>query len=530
MKCKSLFLVLVFMLLNSTVVCAEEEVLDDTQHMSQIQEEVNENLESVEEEKNFEETEKEQELIEKPVETDKVEVHRGWFYDTQVKKWFFYDNQGKIKYGWIKDKTSWYYLDKSDEENPGAMLSNCKADVGNDTYFFDESGAMQIGWVKKAEGWYYANQNGAMQTGWKYINKRWYYLDGENKENPGIMIEKCKKEIKKKFYFFNNSGAMQIGWVKKAEGWYYTNQKGVMQTEWKYVNKKWYYLDENNYTNPGLMLSKGKKSINKKEYFFDASGAMKTGWISHTGNWYYSNRSGEIQSGWKLINKKWYYLNPQSKKMVKGWNKISKKWYYLDSSGAMKTNWQKLGGKWYYLGVDGGARTGWKKIDNTWYYFYKENDSNGVPECAMAVNKMIDGWTITGSGESYCANGINKKLEEIKKYISVPYRYGGASTKGWDCSGFTQWAMKYIGVSIPRTVARQYSGGRSINKNNMSLWNPGDILVYASGGRVNHVALYLGNGMLMHALNSKYGTLIQGVSYYEKWDHKNSLYAVRRYL
>ena len=34
----------------------------------------------------------------------------------------------------------------------------------------------------------------------------------------------------------------------------------------------------------------------------------------------------------------------------------------------------------------------------------------------MAVNKMIDGWTITGSGESYCANGINKKLEEIKKY------------------------------------------------------------------------------------------------------------------
>ena len=79
MKCKSLFLVLVFMLLNSTVVCAEEEVLDDTQHMSQIQEEVNENLESVEEEKNFEETEKEQEIIEKPVDTDKVEVLRVGF-------------------------------------------------------------------------------------------------------------------------------------------------------------------------------------------------------------------------------------------------------------------------------------------------------------------------------------------------------------------------------------------------------------------------------------------------------------------
>ena len=42
--------------------------------------------------------------------------------------------------------------------------------------------------------------------------------------------------------------------------------------------------------------------------------------------------------------------------------------------------------------------------------------------------------------------------------------------------------------------------------------------------------LYLGDGKLMHALNSKYGTLIQGVDYYETWDKGNSLVGVRRYL
>ena len=61
-------------------------------------------------------------------------------------------------------------------------------------------------------------------------------------------------------------------------------------------------------------------------------------------------------------------------------------------------------------------------------------------------------------------------------------------------------------------------------------WQPGDILCYSSGGSIEHVALYLGDGMLMHALNPKYGTLIQSVDYYEKWDSSNYLVGVRRYL
>lgn len=201
----------------------------------------------------------------------------------------------------------------------------------------------------------------------------------------------------------------------------------------------------------------------------------------------------------------------------------------MTGSGAMATDWLPSSEGWYYLGGDGAMKTGWQWIDNHWYYFYTENDPLGGTTGVMAVNTMVDGWTITSNG--IAVNGLEGKFEEIKKYVYVPYRYGGTTPSGWDCSGFTQWALHYIGgITIPRTTYLQAVGGVNIDKNNRNLWKPGDILVYQSGSGFSHVALYLGDGMLMHALNTKYGTLIQGVDYYEQWDRGNHLALVRRYL
>lgn len=129
----------------------------------------------------------------------------------------------------------------------------------------------------------------------------------------------------------------------------------------------------------------------------------------------------------------------------------------------------------------------------------------------------------------YKKEAVTSKLEEIQGYTYVPYVSGGSTPNGWDCSGFTQWAMNYVyGVKLPRSSAEQAVFGTAVDKNDMSQWRPGDILVYSANGRVNHVALYLGNGKMMHALNAKYGTVIQDVEYYEAWDKKNNLCAVRR--
>lgn len=121
-------------------------------------------------------------------------------------------------------------------------------------------------------------------------------------------------------------------------------------------------------------------------------------------------------------------------------------------------------------------------------------------------------------------------LDFIRNYLDVEYVYGGVSPSGWDCSGFTQWTMKCLGVSIPRLAQQQAVSGKAVSIRDRSKWKPGDILVYSSGRQASHVALYLGNNQLMHALNTKYDTLIQDVDYYEIWDSGTTLTGVRRYL
>ena len=350
----------------------------------------------------------------------------------------------------------------------GSWPSNGIFDINGTKYAFDASGYMVTGWYLDQDGWYYFNGSGAMMTGWQLVGGSWYYLDGANAEHPGLMVSNCGKEIDGQKYFFNGSGAMYTGWALMLEGWYYTNGSGAMVTGWQLVGGVWYYLDEANTEYPGLMSD----------------------------------------GGWNLINGAWYYMN---------------------GSGGMMSEWLLLGNTWYYLGSDGAMKTGWQQIGGAWYYFYTENDPNGGAHGSMAVSTTIDGWEILESG--IAVQDLAAKINEIKKYIYVPYRYGGTTPSGWDCSGFTQWALYYLGgITIPRTTTLQAAGGTNIDKNHMELWKPGDVLVYQSGVSFTHVALYLGDGMLMHAINPKYGTMIQGVTYYEQWDGGNHLALVRRYL
>lgn len=98
-----------------------------------------------------------------------------------------------------------------------------------------------------------------------------------------------------------------------------------------------------------------------------------------------------------------------------------------------------------------------------------------------------------------------------KQFLGNPYVYGGTSlTDGTDCSGFTQGVYKHFGIDTGRSSRDQAAKGRAID---VSAAQPGDLLFYASGDTINHVALYIGGGQVIHASNSTTGIIISPYDY-----------------
>ena len=97
------------------------------------------------------------------------------------------------------------------------------------------------------------------------------------------------------------------------------------------------------------------------------------------------------------------------------------------------------------------------------------------------------------------------------QFLGNRYVHGGQSLEtGTDCSGFTSLIYAVFGYSVSRTPAGQLSGaGRSVS---YSEAQPGDIICYGSG-RCTHVALYIGDGQIIHAANSRKGVVTQRADY-----------------
>lgn len=105
-------------------------------------------------------------------------------------------------------------------------------------------------------------------------------------------------------------------------------------------------------------------------------------------------------------------------------------------------------------------------------------------------------------------NLVNYALQ----FVGGRYRYGGNDPRtGVDCSGFTRYVMQNgAGVSLNRTSGSQASQGVAVNSAQM---RPGDLIFYGNGSRINHVALYIGNGQIVHASTYKTGIKISNWNY-----------------
>ena len=98
-----------------------------------------------------------------------------------------------------------------------------------------------------------------------------------------------------------------------------------------------------------------------------------------------------------------------------------------------------------------------------------------------------------------------------KQFLGNPYVYGGTSlTDGADCSGFIMSVYAHFGIDTGRSSRDQAAKGREISQSEMQ---PGDLLFYASGDYINHVAMYVGGGQVIHASTPESGITLTQVNY-----------------
>ena len=129
-------------------------------------------------------------------------------------------------------------------------------------------------------------------------------------------------------------------------------------------------------------------------------------------------------------------------------------------------------------------------------------------EAEAAAQAAQEAEAAAASAQSARENLVNYAMQ----FGGNPYRAGGNDPHtGADCSGFVRYIMQHgAGVSMNRSSGEQARQGTAISSSQMQ---PGDLIFYGSGSGVNHVAMYIGNGQIVHASTYKTGIKVSNWNY-----------------
>jgi len=470
-------------------------------------------------------------------------------------KTYYFNKQGYMITGWFQTGGRRFYFDPK----TGAMKTGRVAIGGKPYYFNPSNGVLQKGWFQASTSklWYYSDENGVLQKN-KWIDG--YYVDSTGKRASGFVT------IGQNRYFFVN-GKKQTGWFSYKGKKYYANGHGILQKDrwmgrfyvksdssmalgWTKIGSKKYYFNPSN----GVIVKNSFVTTNGNRFCTDSKGAMiASKWIHNT---YYAMNNGVIATGWRTVGGERYYFHSSTGAKVKGFIPyngkiyytdettgilVKSKWvdgkyinrygvcvqnswhldYYLDSNGNRVSGWQTIGGEKYYFDPsDYQITTGFQTIGGEKYYFRPKAESS------HRKGSLVTNTTLTINGKVYTINAsgvvtdeqvfsIGKEIVEYAlRFEGYPYVYGGNNLyTGVDCSGFTQQVMLHFGIKIPRTADAQMKGNGTQIPVSLDQLLPGDLLFYGSLSYSGHVALYIGDGKIIHAMNEDAGIVISKYNY-----------------
>jgi len=115
---------------------------------------------------------------------------------------------------------------------------------------------------------------------------------------------------------------------------------------------------------------------------------------------------------------------------------------------------------------------------------------------ALAAAVLITSTVLSSPADAMTARTRESVLHVAAAQKGVPYRYGGTTRRGFDCSGYTRYVFARVGRHLPRTSAAQ---SRSVHHVRRSHRRRGDLVFFRSGGHVYHVGIYAGRGRIWHA-------------------------------
>ncbi|PLS17112.1 peptidase P60 [Bacillus sp. M6-12] len=120
---------------------------------------------------------------------------------------------------------------------------------------------------------------------------------------------------------------------------------------------------------------------------------------------------------------------------------------------------------------------------------------------ALSVASILA--TVAPTMSEAAASPQTKAIAAAKTQMGVPYKWGGMSRKGYDCSGLIKYSYAKAGKTLPRTTVEMYKKGSRVSS--IKSLKPGDLMFFApnKASRVTHASIYIGSGKMIHSSSSK---------------------------